>query len=211
MLVIENDIGHTILKVAPEASEWSWRYRRNNPLDTDAGRYPQNLFRLLTKNTVGDADVSASFEIRAINMTDTPNRDTWSGIFVMTRYQDADNLYYAGLRQDGHAVIKKKVGGVYYTLGEVPHFQSHLTYNKYTNPNLIPGQSWMRLKVRTEAEDDGMHITLFIDQGESGEWQEILSAVDTGTGGKMHSDPGHVGIRTDYMDVAFDDFVIDIR
>lgn len=208
MLIIENDLGHTIEQALPRSDTWAWRYRRNNPLDTDGGRYPQNLFRLISKRIAGDADVSALFEVRAVHTTDTPNRDMWSGVFLITRYQDSDNLYYAGVRQDGHAVIKKKIQGVYYTLGEIPLFSSANPYNKYTNPNLIPGNTWMGFRVRTEMQNGSMEIVFSIDEENDGTWQEVLSVIDSGTGGPPHSGEGHVGIRTDYLDVAFDDFTI---
>lgn len=206
MLVIEDGIGRTVEKVAPAQNRWSLLYRINNSLDTDYGRYPQNIFRLVSKDWVGDADVSMFYRIRAVNLTDTPNRDAWSGVFLFSRYMDGDNLYYAGVRQDGHAVIKKKVGGVYHTLGETEYFENYFPYDKYTNPNFIPGQVWLGLRMITETDGDGLRIKLLVRGGESDDWTEVLSVVDSGIGGPPHSDPGRFGIRTDYMDVEFDNY-----
>lgn len=208
-LDIKDDIGMTIHKALPRNDAWVWRYQRSNPVDTDDGRYPQNLFRLVSKRTAGDADVSFAFRIDALNMIDSPNRDAWSGIFIMSRYHDGDNLYYGGLRQNGDAVIKKKINGTYYTLAEKPVFLGSMPYNKYTFPNLIPGHTWMRLKMRTLATDGEMHITLFLDRENNGTWEEVLRADDTQIGGAILDGEARIGVRGDFMDFSLDDITID--
>ena len=162
LLIIEKGIGRTNSKTAPLSNRWFLAYQLNNSLDTDNGRYPQNLFRLVSKDLVGDSDISMSFRISKVNLTDTPNRDAWSGIFILSRYEDSDNLYYAGARQDGHVVIKKKINGQYYTLGEVPYYKSYLPYQKDTNPNFIPGATWQKMRLVTKTEGDDIKLTLYL-------------------------------------------------
>ncbi|OGG41593.1 hypothetical protein A2837_00155 [Candidatus Kaiserbacteria bacterium RIFCSPHIGHO2_01_FULL_46_22] len=205
-LVIEGGTGRTARKDQSATNRWSLAYRLNNSLDTDSGRYPQNLFRLVSRDTAADADIAMSFRILSLNLTDTPNRDAWSGVFLFSRYQDSDNLYYAGVRQDGHVVIKKKIGGKYYTMAEEEHFRSYRPYEKDTNPNLIPGQSWLEMRLTTKNESDGLRITLSIKDDSSTSWKEVLEVLDKGTGGPAFDQPGHFGIRTDYMDVEFDNY-----
>ena len=205
-LVIEDGTGHTARRNQSSTNRWSLAYRLNNPLDTDDGRYPQNLFRLVSRDIVGDAEVAMAFRVLSLNLTDTPNRDAWSGVFLFSRYQDGDNLYYAGVRQDGHVVIKKKIGGQYHTLAEEEYFRGYRPYEKDTYPNLIPGQVWLEMKLVTKNESDGVHISFSIKEDESANWQEVLTVIDEGVGGPAFSQPGHFGIRTDYMDVEFENY-----
>lgn len=207
-LEIGHDIGQTIEGALPAEDDWYKLYAQDNALDTDGGRFPQNLFRLISRFPIGDADVSVKFRIDAVHMTVTPNRGEWSGVFIMNRYIDSDNLYYAGIRQDGHAVIKKKRHGVYYTLAETPLWTDGEAYDSDTNPNLIPGKKWMRMMFRTEETRGGVALSFYIDEDGTGEWKKILTAQDNGAGDTPITGPGHIGLRADYMDVSFDDIGI---
>lgn len=203
-LEIKNGVGQTIQGELPLTDAARIVYAKVNPLDTDQGKLPQNTFRLVSKSTWQNAEERVLFRVTKHNLTDTPNRDGYSGIFLMTRYRDKDNLYYAGLRNDGFAVIKKKIRGTYYTLSDVTYFTG-VPYDKFRNPSLIPTNTWMGMKVETVTETDGtVHITLFVDQNNTGTWQNVLSATDRGVGGRPFGGAGHGGIRTDYMDVEFD-------
>lgn len=209
MMILEGGVGRTVHKALPLTNPWLLTYRLNNLLDTDGGRYPQNLFRLVSKLSVGDSDITVNYRVLAVNMTDTPNRDGYSGIFLFSRYQDGDNLYYAGVRHDGDVVIKKKIGGIYHTLGQVEHFPSYRDYERYTNPNLIPGQVWQRLRLVTKTEGDSIRLTFYVADSVRSSWEEVLSVVDDGVGGKPHHDAGRFGLRTDFMDVQFDNYRVD--
>lgn len=206
-MVIQNGIGSTLAGTMPTNDPAHKAYAKVNPLDTDGGKHPQNTFRLVTKSVWGNADQRIAFRITNQNLTNTPNRDGYSGIFLMNRYADKDNLYYAGIRDDGQAIIKKKIGGKYYTLGSVQVFGKKGQYHKTKNPSLLPSQHWMGMKSRVVNNADGSAtITLMLDYDATGAWKTVLSAKDTGVGGKVLSEAGHGGLRTDYKDVEFDNF-----
>ncbi|MBL8158501.1 hypothetical protein JNK62_03135 [bacterium] len=196
-LLIEEGVGKTIQRTLPREDAWRERYAASSAEDTDSGRHPQNLFRLLTQREWEDVSVSARFRIITDNESSSRNRNESNGLLLMSRYHDGDNLYYAGVRVDGHAIIKKKRNGIYTTLAELPMYAG-----PYVEKNLIPHNEWISLKSEVITRDGGVEITLSM-KDDADIWQPILSASDTqspilGT--------GHVGIRTDFMDVEFDDF-----
>lgn len=204
---IQGGIGMTVQGTLPTVDATRLLYARMNSLDTANGTTPQNTFRLVTRSRWGDAQESVKFRITKTNLTDTPNRDGYSGIFLFGRYQDQHNLYYAGIRQDGQAVIKKKIGGTYHTLGEKQVFGNQEDYDRWQNPNLIPQNAWMGLRARYENLADGsVRIQLYLDRNNSGSFTQILSVIDSGTGGAPLKEKSYAGIRTDFMDVQFEDF-----
>ena len=150
------------------------------------------------------------FKIQHTNLTDIPNRDGYSGVLLFSRYQDSDDLYYAGIRQDGTSVIKKKIGGVYYTLDEETVFPG--TYDKVTNPTLIPQKQWMRLRLTTVDQPDGsVALNLYLDKSNTGDYQLVAHAIDAKGkygGTDVVRGPAYMGIRTDYEDVFFNDYKI---
>lgn len=208
-LHLENGVGKTVQGDLSAGNVWRLLYNANNALDTDDGYYPQNLFRLVTKGMWNNTEQSIRFKITQLNMTDTPNRDGYSGVLLMSRYQDGNNLYYAGIRMDGDAVIKKKHNGSYTTLAQEDLFGSDAGYNKNTNPNMIPGNTWMGLKsvVYTDSSGD-VRVEVWLDRNDNGNWEQIASAVDTS---QTIDGPAHAGIRTDYLDVHFDDYKVNER
>jgi hypothetical protein len=125
------------------------------------------------------------------------------------RYQDSATVYYAGLRVDGAAVVKKKLNGTYYTLGYQKIYSG--TYDRSTNPNLLPQQRWIGFRtVTTTTAGGGVMLQVFVDDPSLGTgWTPVLTAEDTGTGGPVISSQGHAGIRTDFMDVQFDNYSAD--
>ncbi len=184
-------------------------YARMNPLDTGGGYYPQNTIRLITKSVWTNAEVSMGFKITKTNLTDTPNRDGYSGVFIMGRYIDQYNLYYVGVRHDGQAVIKKKINGTYYTLAEKQLFGTQSSYDKWNKPNLIPGLQWMQMRARFENLANGsVRITMYLDTTNTGTYSTIISTIDSGTGGAPLVGSGKIGIRTDFMDVQFENYRI---
>lgn len=196
-LTIEDGVGKTIRGELPANDRWRKLYAGSSPEDTEGGRYPQNLFRLVTQREWDDVAVSARFRVVKDTGTRSPNRNESNGLLLMSRYQDGDNLYYAGIRVDGHAVIKKKMNGTYTTLAELPIYPG-----PYEGANLIPQDEWIALKSDTVTRDGATEITLYMKDS-TDMWQPVLNATDADSPirGK-----GHVGIRTDFMDVEFDDF-----
>lgn len=207
-LLIKNGTGSTILGALSSSDRWAKLYKSSSSVDTDQGKYPQNLFRLLTRSKWNNASQEIRFKIDSVNKTNTPNRDGYSGILLMSRYLDGNNLYYAGVRMDGGAVIKKKYNGKYYTLASKKQVFPG-TYNKSSNPNLIPEDKWMRLKSDARTQSDGsVIITLSLDRG-NGKFETLLTVKDTkANGGGTLTKDGYMGFRTDYMDVIFDNYRI---
>lgn len=204
-LLINNGIGQTVQGSLPSSDYWYKLYAAANPLDTAGGAHPQNLFRLITKSTWGNVTEQVQFKIAKINVDNTPNRGGYSGILLFSRYKNSDNLYYAGIRMDGAAVIKRKAGGVYTTLAQTTVFPG--SYDKWSNPNLIPTNVWMGLKTETIDNADGsVTINVYLDRQNNGLWTRILSTRDTSSSAVRGS--GSVGIRTDYMDAQFDNYRI---
>jgi hypothetical protein len=202
-LIIASGVGQTVHGALPLNDFWRILYGRNNPLDTGGGFYPQNLFRLVARNTWQNIEQQVRFKIDQLNMTETPNRDGYSGVLLMSRYKDGQNLYYTGLRMDGTATVKKKKSGIYTTLGSARVFSAESGFNRDTNPNLIPGEKWMGLKSRVEDVKGGARITLWLDREDNGVWEKILEVTDKSNPIKGSQ---HAGLRTDYMDVTFDDY-----
>jgi len=197
--------GKTIQGNLPLGSYWQRTYAAANPLDTDNGLHPQNIFRVLTRSKWQNVKQIMSFKITKDELSSSPNRDSHNGLLLMTRYIDSNNLYYAGLRVDGAAVIKKKINGNYYTLAYRNIFPG--TYNRLTNPNLLPKNTWIALKTETKNNLNGsVSIKLYMDNGLTGTWTLLLSATDSGIGGSPITNEGYAGIRTDFMDVYFDNY-----
>lgn len=202
----------TNLGALPENDKWRKLYAKTNPRDTDNGFYPQNIFRLVTRKQWQNFSQTLYFNINKINMSGSKFRDESNGVLLFNRYQDGDNLYYTGLRVDGDAVIKKKISGTYYTLAEKNYFMNKNGYDRDSNPNVIPLNTW--IGIRSEVNNIGnnsVDIKFFVDMGQTGDWKLILETKDKNN--KYGSAPflkkGFAGIRTDFMDVKFQDFEIE--
>jgi hypothetical protein len=207
----KDGVGKTVEGSLGSFNTWRLLYANSNPLDTSGGYQPQNLLRLITRSKWRDAAQSIQFKIVKLNMIETPNRDRWSGVFLMSRYLNGDNLYYAGVRMDGMAVIKKKYQGTYYTLAIEKIFEADSDFDRNTNPNLIPGNRWMNIKSIVRNQTDGsVLIELWLDKEGSGQYQKAVSAVDKpGSNGSVLTASGYAGIRSDYMDLYLDDYWIE--
>ncbi len=104
---------------------------------------------------------------------------TTSGLHVFLRYQTEYDLYVASLRYDGLVTIKKKACGAYTTLASA-HFGTPATRTWYTLGFVA----------------HGANLDFYVDGS------LVLSTVD-------HTFSwGTYGIRTDYMDVYFDDWSV---
>lgn len=201
-------IGNTIIGALPQNDRWRLEYAASNPLDTDNGYHPQNIFRLVLRSEWKNYTQQAYFKIIGDNLSVSPNRNESNGILLFNRYQDAFNLYYTGVRVDGKAVIKKKIGGVYHTLALEPFIDGK--YDEDENPNLLPKGIWIGLRSTVENFPDGsVSVKLFVDKNKSGNWTLVAETVDDGKKyGTALAKAGKGGIRTDFMDVEFSGYRI---
>ncbi len=199
----EGGIGRTIQGELSPTNRWFKAYARANPLDTDGGSHPQNIFRLLTKKKMANSVTEACFKINSYYKSKSPNRDSHNGFLFFGRYKDGDTTYYSGLRVDGNAVVKKKLNGVYYTLVEKKIFPG--TFNRETSPNLLPTGKWMGLRVIVRNDERGSaRIAVFLDRENNGKWSKEIDVFDEGDFGERPiQGKGYGGIRTDFMDVEF--------
>ncbi len=181
-------------------------YAVSNPIDTDNGYRPQNIFRLVTRAKFKRFTQQAFFNIQKINLSASPNRNQSNGVLFFHRYQDGQNLYYVGIRVDGNAIVKKKRFGKYYEMKSVPVYPGH--YDRDTLPNLLPTNRWIGLKtVITDNANGNADITMYLNDDQlSPGWTKILQVEDTGADVEPLLDEGHAGIRTDFMDVRLDNY-----
>lgn len=209
VFIEENSI-KTIQGELPTNDRWRKEYTSSNPLDTDEGYHPQNIFRLVTRNEWQNLSQQVYFKINKDNLSRSLNRDRWSGVFLFNRYQDGNNLYYTGVRTDGAVVIKKKTDGVYYTMAYKKIYPG--IHHRINSPNLLPHNSWVGLKSEVENLPNGsVSIKLYLDEYRTGKWGVVLETLDRPGryGGPVISSPGSGGIRTDFMDVEFDNYRIE--
>lgn len=193
----------TIQGSLPANDEWRLLYNKNNPVDTDNGYHPQNLLRLIRTVLYKNVYQEVDFKIEKDNLSASPNRNQSNGVLFFMRYVNSDNLYYAGLRVDGAAVIKKKLNGIYTTLGQTKIFPG--TYNRNSSPNLLPHSLWIGLRSEiVNLQNGGVLIRLYYDPDQSGSWKKILVVED-------HTSPitgyGYGGIRGDFMDLKFRNYI----
>ncbi len=207
-LIMDGGIGATMQGTAPLLNPWRVAYAAANPVDTDNGTHPQNLFRLITKSQWDTVRAESSFYIVRDNFSSSPNRNESNGLLLFNRYKDSQTLYYTGVRVDGTAVIKKKYRGTYYTMAQKPVFAGTYNAPKDTK-NLLPHQTWFALRSETRTNTDGnVTLALFMRYIGSNTWTKLLEATDSGQyGGTIPiTGSGSAGIRTDFMDVRIDSF-----
>ncbi|MGH7803159.1 MAG: hypothetical protein ACREQJ_02325 [Candidatus Binatia bacterium] len=194
----------TILGKLPKGDPWRAFYAATNPVDTDDGKRPQNVFRLLTRRAWRSFKQTVSFRVHATNDSASANRNASNGVLLFLRYLGGSDFYYAGLRVDGAAVIKRKRGGQYETLDYRPVYPG--LYERTLSPNLLPPGRWIGLKATVSDRDDGsVKIKLKVKDPAFGDgWVTVGQAVDAG--GAAIRAPGFAGLRTDFMDVELDEF-----
>jgi hypothetical protein len=197
-------LGMTLQGILPERDRWRLAYAASNPVDTENGCRPQNIFRLVTRRRWKDFEQTVFFRIRRVNLTDSPNRAGHNGVFLLHRYADGDNLYYAGIRVDGTAVVKRKKGGVYATLASARVYSG--SYDRLRNPNLIPLDCWIGLKTSVAGRPGGgVSIRLEVnDPAAARGWTRVIEVVDPP--GSEILTAGHAGIRTDFLDVELEGY-----
>lgn len=210
LFVVDSGIARTIHSELRSDSYWYKIYKKNNPRDTDDGRYPQNIFRLVQTDFWKQYRQQAYFRVLKSNFSASSYRNDSNGLLLFNRYIDQYNLYYTGIRVDGFAVIKKKVKGKYFTLAYNQIYPGK--YDRKKNPNLLPHGQWIGLRSEVmNSENGSVNIKLYLDKERNGNWELVAEAVDDGKqyGGKAMTEAGHGGIRTDFMDVEFDDYRIE--
>ncbi len=206
-MILSNGTGKTVQGNLLSADNWRLIYLESNPIDTDLGYHPQNLFRLVTRQKWKNYSQEVDFKINGDQLSSSSNRDGHNGVLFFNRYVDGDNLYYTGIRVDGQAVIKKKQNGVYYTLALKKIYDG--SYDRYTNPNLIPKNKWMGLKSEIYSYKGEVYINLYLDQNNNGNYVLIASVKDyMKSYGTPIDKSGYTGIRTDFMDVEFDNYIL---
>lgn len=202
--------GQTLQGNLPALDPWRLDYGLSNPDDTENGYQPQNIFRLVQRGQWTNFTQEAFFRIQKMNFSSSPNRNASNGMLLFNRYVNGDNLYYTGIRVDGAAVIKKKINGTYYTMAYKQVFPGP-TYNRDSVPNILPLNTWIGLRSVLKTNTDGtVTVELWLDNGRTGTWTLAVSSVDNNSsfGGKAITSSGNAGIRTDFMDVQFDDYSI---
>lgn len=200
-LIIENGIGKTIQGGLMPLHRWRLAYAFSSASDTDNGYHPQNLFRLVSRSKWKNPRVQMSFRIVKDNLSSSQNRNESNGVLIMSRYVDGDDLYYAGVRVDGTAVIKKKEKGIYHTLAQTPVFPGN--YNRDSSPDLLPHSEWITLMSETETHPDGaVDIRLYVSRRDD-EPRMVLTYIDPPDAKPITATPKPIGIRTDFMDVEF--------
>lgn len=205
----QNGIGSTLRGDLPADSKWRIAFLNYNAESSDDGFHPQNIFRLVTKSKWQNFQQELYFRITDYHLSPSEHRSESNGVLLFNRYYDGDNLYYAGIRVDGAAVIKKKEGGEYYTMAYNKIFEGG-DYDKNSNPNLLPINQWMGIRSEVHNSGKDVIIKLYIDEKNSGNWKLVLDAVDDGKkyGGNSLVDKSFAGIRTDFMDIEFDSYSI---
>jgi hypothetical protein len=201
-------IGETVHNSLPANDYWRLLYASTNPLDTDNGYRPQNIFRLVTRSKWGNARQQVYFRICKDNLSASPNRAASNGVLLFNRYKDGNNLYYTGVRVDGYAVIKKKIAGKYYTIATKKIFPGGI-WSRTSNPSLLPKNVWMGLTSEILNNANGsVRIRFHVNQG-NGVWALVFDSVDDGRyGGAPFTQAGYAGLRTDFMDVDFDHYLL---
>ena len=205
----QDGVGMTVHGSLPMLDKWRLLYSFSNPLDTDGGYYPQNIFRLVTQSKWKNFNQQVYFKIQKDNLSESPQRNASNGVLMFNRYLDGNNLYYTGVRVDGGVVIKKKINGEYFTLGYRKYWDG--SYDRGINPNLLPKEKWIGVKSELiSALDDSVTIRLYLDVGRTSNWELVLQVTDKGNsfGIAPIQGEGFGGIRSDFMDVQFDDYKI---
>lgn len=211
-LFFANGTVRTFQGAVPSSDRWFQEYARSSPGDTDGGTHPQNLLRLLTQQAGAIFRQSVSVRVLGTNLSASPQRDRFSGVFLYSRFIDEGNSYVAGVRFDGQAVIKKEVNRIVHTLAIVPLFPG--VYDRVTNPTLLPQNHWFSLRTTITDVPGGVRILLEVhDPALSPHWIRAVEVIDGpgGADGVPFVVGGRAGIRADFMDLEFDDYTAFVR
>lgn len=198
--IFEGELLMTLQGSLPPDDKQRRSYLRTNPLDTDNGYHPQNVFQIFSKSSKENVSQRVYFYINADQLSLSPNRNENNGVFLISRFKNIDNYYAIGLRVDGKGVIRKKVNGKFYTLAETNVFTTG-TYDRDISPNLMPKKVWMGIKSDIRTDSGGqVEINLSGDLDGTGQWELITQAVDTDS---PVTGAGYSGFKSDFMDILF--------
>lgn len=202
-LLITGGLGESIQGALSSSNPLYETYASAFPQASDGGAHPQNMFRLLWKTPTQNSSEQVYLQRVTDNLGTALNRHPYDGESLIARYQDEQTYYYAGVRDDGALVIKKKVGGVFTTLAAKPFFSG--TYSATTSPDLIPRGTWLGLKFSVVNSSGGAPVlSLYTDVGRSGTWRLSLSASDA-TGTPIPG-AGLSGIDSTFADINMDNY-----
>lgn len=208
-LKVSSGLGQSLQGNVTSSNSWYNTYKKSNPVVSDNGSHPQNIFSMFARTPELNIDQSVSVKINRDNLGTVSNRNPWNGIFLSSRWLDNNNYYIAGIRDDGHAIVKKKVNGTYYTLAEKQIFPG--TYDAVSNPNLLPKNVWLRIRSVVYTDSTGnVRIQLYLDRTQSGLWELVLDTVDNGSSGTKINSQGLLGLRSDFMDIVMDNYKLSL-
>jgi len=198
----KDEIGSTMQGELLLFNKWRMKYFDQNPFETDNGEHPQNIFRLIRREKVTDVDQTVYVRIKKIHVSNSSHRNESNGILLFSRYVDADNLYYAGIRVDGTAVVKRKGNSEYITIDQVNLVNE--SYDREINPNVLPVDQWIGIRTSVKNRGGGVGIRVFIDLNNQGKWKKVIEVIDKNE--SRIRGGGFTGLRTDFMDVEFRDY-----
>lgn len=203
-----NGAGKTFAGNLSSGSSWYKSYAVSNPIATDNGSHPQNVFKMFLRSSQLNLSAQIYFKRDSDNLSNSVNKHAYNGESLFLRYVDTNNFYYAGVRADGGVVIKKKVNGSYQTLAYKKVLAG--TYDSVNSPDLIPKNVWVGLKATIANDSSGNPIiTLYMDQNNTGAWTQVLQVTDNpATYGAGISSAGLIGIQSDFADAEFDNFLL---
>ncbi len=210
-MLMGSGMAETMQGTRKEGDVWQQKYAQGEQADvTDNGAHPQNAFRVVQRGLWGNIQHDVYFRIARIIESEHEQRDAANGVFLMSRYVDSENLYYSGIRVDGTIVIKKKQDGAYHTLFTKKLYDG--AYDRDSAASLLPLDKWIGIRTIVENTLDGrVDIAVAIDRDRKGNWEIVGSTTDDGAtyGGAPFTNDGYTGIRSDFMDVQFEDYTVE--
>jgi hypothetical protein len=195
--------------VVDSTSPYFWLNSGGNLTIADGIGNVRGESALISRSTWNNLSQEISLRINGTEV-DSPYIGAYSGILFLSRYKDDNNYYYTGLRVDGQAVVKKKIDGVFYTMGAAQVYGEMGSYDRESNPNLLPQYEWIKMKSETKNLSSGeVEIVLYVDKLGDGTWTEVLRAKDVS--GRFGNSPvingaSHAGVRADFMSVSYEDY-----
>lgn len=208
-VTFEDGTARTIQGSLPAWDPWARAYARSKPVDTEGGRRPQNVFRMVTRETGRNFRQRVSVRIHSTNLAASTERGPFSGIFLESRFLNDNNFYVAGLRFDGQAVVKKRREAEAFTIGVAPVYPG--TYDRQSRPNLLPEDRWFSIRSTIADVPGGVQILLELhDPALGADWIPVLEVLDGpgGPDGEPIRGAGSAGIRTDFMDVELENYLV---
>ncbi len=214
VMTISNGVGATNQGSLPATNKWRVAYAASSSVQTDNGYHPQNVFKLFTRSAWQNVRHTVSFNIQDDNLTNIANRHPYDGVFLIDRYDMANDSYYMmGFRTDGAGVLKKKVGDKFYTLQYSPLFfvgDDSGDYDSASRFNMLLKNTWimMRSEIRNNANGT-VDLQFYYNYCGFG-W--ILAGFATDDGvlyGPVLGGSGLAGVQSDFMDVQYDDYALE--